>query len=68
MAGQTVGLSDCDEARRDVCDLDLVLPQDAGGLSRSDRAQAAQALSAWEATVCWGSDYALKRLAEVDAP
>lgn len=62
-----VGLIDWDEAHVDVPDLDLALPYNAAGLDDSARDIAAQAPAAWEAAVCWGDDYAIKRLAEVRA-
>lgn len=62
-----VALIDWDESRVDVPDLDLVLPLGAGGLVGEARRTALQASAAWEAAVCWGDDYALGRLAEVDA-
>ncbi|MEM7723119.1 MAG: phosphotransferase [Pseudomonadota bacterium] len=63
--GDKVGLIDWDEARVDVPDLDLALPDNAAGLSATDYDAARQAVSAWEAAVCWGGDYGWKRLAEV---
>ncbi|MEM7303867.1 MAG: phosphotransferase [Pseudomonadota bacterium] len=60
-----VALIDWDEARRDVSELDLALPHNAGDLLRDAHQIASQACSAWEAAVCWGDEYAVKRLAEV---
>jgi Ser/Thr protein kinase RdoA (MazF antagonist) len=65
-AGQ-VALLDWDESHVDVPDLDLVLPGNAAGLDPVAHDTAAQASAAWEAAVCWGDDYALRRLAEVRA-
>lgn len=67
MTVDRVALIDWDEARVDVPDLDLVLPHNAAGLEGAALAIAAQANAAWEAAVCWGDDYAIKRLAEVRA-
>jgi Ser/Thr protein kinase RdoA (MazF antagonist) len=67
MTADRVALIDWDEARVDVPDLDLVLPHNAAGLDGAALDIAAQASAAWEATVCWGDDYAIKRLAEVRA-
>jgi len=65
MTADRVGLIDWDEAHVDVPDLDLVLPHNAGDLVGVTRDIAEQASAAWEATVCWGDDYAAKRLAQV---
>ncbi|UWE10546.1 phosphotransferase enzyme family protein [Actinacidiphila bryophytorum] len=65
-AGQ-VALLDWDESHVDVPDLDLVLPGNAAGLDPVAHDTAAQASAAWEAAVCWGDDYALRRLTEVRA-
>ncbi len=65
MTDTGVGLIDWDEARVDVPDLDLVLPGNAAALPDDVHDIAAQASSAWEAAICWGDDYATKRLAEV---
>jgi len=62
-----VALIDWDESHVDVPDLDLVLPDNAAGLDDGAHDIAAQASAAWEAAVCWGDDYAIKRLAEVRA-
>jgi Ser/Thr protein kinase RdoA (MazF antagonist) len=62
-----VALIDWDEARSDVPGFDLVLPHNAAGLEDSAHDIAAQAVAAWEAAVCWGDDYAVRRLAEVRA-
>lgn len=67
ITGDGVGLIDWDEAHVDVADLDLALPDNAAGLDDDALDVAAQASAAWEAAVCWGDDYALKRLAEVRA-
>lgn len=67
MTADRVSLIDWDEAHVDVADLDLVLPQNAAGLERDALEIAAQASAAWDAAVCWGDDYALKRLAQVRA-
>ena len=48
-------------------DLDLALPHNAAGLDKGAQDIAAQASTAWEAAVCWGDEYAIKRLAEVRA-
>lgn len=60
-----VALIDWDESHVDVPDLDLVLPHNAAGLDGGEYDVAAQASAAWEAAVCWGDDYAVRRLAEV---
>lgn len=62
-----VALIDWDEAHVDVPDLDLVLPHNAADLDDETYDVAAQASAAWEATVCWDDDYAVRRLAEVRA-
>lgn len=62
-----VGLIDWDESHVDVPDLDLVLPNNAAGLDDVVLDIAAQASAAWEAAVCWGDEFAIKRLAEVRA-
>jgi Ser/Thr protein kinase RdoA (MazF antagonist) len=67
MTADRVALIDWDEARVDVPDLDLALPHNAAGLEGAALDIAAQASAAWEAAVCWGDDYAIKRLAEVRA-
>ncbi|MCR6670398.1 phosphotransferase enzyme family protein [Devosia ginsengisoli] len=67
MTAERVALIDWDESRLDVPDLDLVLPYNAAGLEGEAHDIAAQAAAAWEAAVCWGDDYAIKRLAEVRA-
>lgn len=66
MTKQGVVMIDWDESRVDVSAFDLVLPHNAGSLSKQDQELMSQALSAWEAAVCWGDDYAKKRLAEVN--
>jgi Ser/Thr protein kinase RdoA (MazF antagonist) len=60
-----VAMIDWDESRVDVADLDLALPYNAAGLDEGAYDIAAQASAAWEAAVCWGDAYAVKRLAEV---
>jgi len=60
-----VALIDWDEARVDVPDFDLPLPHNAAGLPDAILDTAAQAAAAWEAAVCWHSEYAVRRLAEV---
>ena len=60
-----VALIDWDESHVDVPDLDLVLPFNAAGLDDGAHDIAARASAAWEATVCWDDEYAVKRLAEV---
>jgi len=67
MSANRVTLIDWDESHVDVPDLDLVLPYNAGGLDDAALDIAAQASAAWEAAVCWGDAYAVKRLAEVRA-
>lgn len=65
MTASQVALIDWDEAHVDVPDLDLALPDNAAGLNDDAYDIAAQASAAWEATVCWDDEYAIKRLAEV---
>lgn len=65
MTAERVALIDWDEARVDAAALDLALPGNAAALPDTDYEIAAQASAAWEAAVCWGDDYAIKRLAEV---
>ncbi len=65
MTADRVALIDWDESHVDVPDLDLVLPGNAAGLDDGAYDIAAQASAAWEAAVCWGDDYAVRRLAEV---
>jgi Ser/Thr protein kinase RdoA (MazF antagonist) len=67
IANNKVSLIDWDEAHVDVPDLDLVLPHNAAGLAGDAHDIAAQASAAWDAAVCWGDDYAIRRLAEVRA-
>lgn len=64
---QGVAMIDWDESRVDVSAFDLVLPENAAELPEQDLQILSQALSAWEASVCWGDDYAEMRLAEVKA-
>jgi len=68
LTAERVGLIDWDEARVDVPDLDLVLPHNAAELAEADYDIAQQATAAWEAAVCWGDDYAIRRLDEVRVP
>src|SRR5687767_14437436 len=68
MTASRVALIDWDESRVDVPDLDLVLPHNAAGLDDAAQDIASQASAAWEAAVCWGDDYAVRRLAEVRTP
>jgi Ser/Thr protein kinase RdoA (MazF antagonist) len=65
MTQDRVGLIDWDEAHVDIPELDLVLPDNAAGLAPEAWAIATQASAALEAAVCWGDDYAVRRLAEV---
>lgn len=67
MTADQVALIDWDEARVDVPDFDLALPDNAAGLDDGAYDIAAQASSAWEAAVCWDDEYAVRRLAEVRA-
>ncbi|MFC4110428.1 phosphotransferase enzyme family protein [Micromonospora zhanjiangensis] len=67
MTAGRVGLIDWDETHVDVPDLDLVLPDNAAGLADDAYDIATQASAAWEAAVCWGDEYAVRRLAEVRA-
>jgi Ser/Thr protein kinase RdoA (MazF antagonist) len=67
MTAERVALIDWDESHADVPDLDLALPHNAAGLEGGARDTATQASAAWEAAVCWGDEYAIKRLAEVRA-
>jgi Ser/Thr protein kinase RdoA (MazF antagonist) len=67
MNADRVALIDWDESHVDVADLDLVLPHNAAGLDDHTFDIAAQASAAWEATVCWKDEYAVKCLAEVRA-
>lgn len=66
MTAAGAALIDWDEAHVDVPDLDLALPGNAAGLDGDSYRIAAQASAAWEAAVCWGDDYAVRRLAEVE--
>ncbi len=65
MTADRVGLLDWDESRVDTPDLDLLLPHNAADLDEGTYDTVAQASAAWEAAVCWGDDYAVRRLAEV---
>lgn len=67
MTADRVALIDWDESHVDVPDLDLVLPGNAAGLDGGAYDIAEQASAAWEAAVCWGDAYAVRRLAEVRA-
>jgi Ser/Thr protein kinase RdoA (MazF antagonist) len=67
MTAKQVALIDWDESHVDVPDLDLVLPHNAAGLQGGAHDIAAQASAAWEAAVCWGDAYAIRKLAEVRA-
>jgi Ser/Thr protein kinase RdoA (MazF antagonist) len=67
MNADRVALIDWDESHVDVADLDLVLPHNAAGLDDHTFDIATQASAAWEATVCWKDEYAVKCLAEVRA-
>jgi Ser/Thr protein kinase RdoA (MazF antagonist) len=62
-----VALIDWDESHVDAPELDLVLPGNAAGLDDGTYDIAAQASAAWEAAVCWGDEFAVRRLAEVRA-
>ncbi|MGO8205307.1 aminoglycoside phosphotransferase, partial [Rhizobium ruizarguesonis] len=48
-------------------DLDLILPYNPAGLEGGAYDIAAQESAAWEAAVCWEDEYAIKRIAEVQA-
>lgn len=65
MTANRVALIDWDETHVDAPELDLVLPGNAAALDDTAHDAAAQASAAWEAAVCWGDDYAVRRLAEV---
>ncbi len=65
LTAERVALIDWDEAHVDVPDLDLVLPHNAARLESGAYDIAGQASAAWDAAVCWGDEYAIKRLAEV---
>jgi aminoglycoside phosphotransferase (APT) family kinase protein len=67
MTAKRVALIDWDESHVDVPDLDLALPDNAAALDEGAYDIAVQASAAWEAAVCWGDEYAIKRLAEVRA-
>ncbi|MEU4690026.1 phosphotransferase [Actinoplanes sp. NPDC023714] len=67
MTADRVALIDWDEAHVDDPLLDLLLPGNAAGLDDGIHDIAAQASAAWEAAVCWGDEYAVRRLAEVRA-
>ncbi len=67
MTKNRVALIDWDESHVDAPDLDLVLPYNASALDASAYDIAAQASAAWEAAVCWGDEFSVKRLAEVRA-
>jgi Ser/Thr protein kinase RdoA (MazF antagonist) len=67
MTAERVALIDWDESHADAPDLDLALPHNGAVLEGGAHDIAAQASAAWEAAVCWGDEYAIKRLAEVRA-
>jgi Ser/Thr protein kinase RdoA (MazF antagonist) len=67
MNAQRVALIDWDEAHVDTPDLDLALPHNAAGLEGGALDIAGQASAAWEAAVCWGDEYAVRKLAAVRA-
>jgi aminoglycoside phosphotransferase (APT) family kinase protein len=67
MNAQRVALIDWDEAHVDAPELDLALPHNAAGLEGGAFDIASQASAAWEAAVCWGDEYAVRKLAEVRA-
>jgi hypothetical protein len=67
MTANRVALIGWDESHVDVPDLDLALPHNAAGLDDDAHDIAAHASAAWEAAVCWDDEYAVKRLAEVQA-
>ncbi len=67
MTPSGVALLDWDEAHVDVPALDLVLPGNAADLGPDELDRAGQASAAWEAAVCWGDEYAVRRLADVRA-
>lgn len=67
VTAERVALIDWDEAHVDVSDLDLALPNNAAGLEAEAYDVTMQASAAWEATVSWKDDYAVRRLAEVRA-
>lgn len=65
MSGDKVALIDWDESRVDVSSLDLALSHNAAEIDADRLEKISQAVSAWEAAVCWDDDYSKKRLAEV---
>jgi Ser/Thr protein kinase RdoA (MazF antagonist) len=67
MNAQRVALIDWDESHVDAPELDLALPHNAAALEGGALDVASQASAAWEAAVCWGDDYAVRKLAEVRA-
>jgi Ser/Thr protein kinase RdoA (MazF antagonist) len=67
MNAQRVALIDWDESHVDAPELDLALPCNAAGLEGGALDIASQASAAWEAAVCWGDEYAVRKLAEVRA-
>ncbi|MBX9939404.1 MAG: phosphotransferase [Candidatus Obscuribacterales bacterium] len=67
ITNERVALIDWDESHVDVATLDLALPNNSAGLDDDDFDIARQASAAWEAAVCWGDEYAVRRLAEVRA-
>jgi Ser/Thr protein kinase RdoA (MazF antagonist) len=67
MNAERVALIDWDESHVDAPDLDLALPHNAAGLESGAHDIASQASAAWEAAVCWGDEYAVRKLGEVRA-
>ncbi len=65
MTGASVSLLDWDEAHVDVPALDLALPGNAAELDENAYDLARMASAAWEAAICWGGPYALRRLEEL---
>jgi hypothetical protein len=62
MTAKRIAMIDWHGSQVDVPDLDLALPRNAGAYDI-----AAQASAAWEAAVCWGDNFAIRRLAAVRA-
>jgi Ser/Thr protein kinase RdoA (MazF antagonist) len=67
MNAERVALIDWDESHIDAPELDLALPCNAAGLEGGTHDIASQASAAWEAAICWGDEYAIRKLAEVRA-
>jgi Ser/Thr protein kinase RdoA (MazF antagonist) len=67
MSADRVGIIDWDESHVDVADLDLLLPHNADDLSDGAYDIAEQAFAAWDATRCWGHEFAVEQLAKVRA-